>query len=122
MQRTDCIRFFLTGLALFVLDIAACAQQKPPNPQLVKIRDDIYVIQNVNANLAEIMSLGGNIIVYLTDEGVILVDSKNDRLHDDVVAKVRSLTGKPIKYVILTHNHSDHSGGAEKMAAMGATV
>jgi len=46
--------------------------------------------------------------IYLTDDGVILVDSKNDRMHDDIVAKVRSLTDKPIKHVVLTHNHQDH--------------
>ena len=58
----------------------------------------------------------------LTDAGVILVDSKFERAHDDIVAKVKSLTDKPIKYVILTHNHGDHADGAEKMEAMGATV
>jgi len=111
------VHFFLVGIV--TLASVVCAQQMP---KLVKVKDDLYVIQNINANLAEIISLGGNIAVYLTDDGVILVDSKNERLHDDVVAKVRSLTDKPIKYVILTHNHDDHAGGAEKMAAMGATV
>jgi cyclase len=35
---------------------------------------------------------------------------------------VKSLTDKPIKYVVLTHNHQDHSGGAAKMQQMGAAV
>ena len=91
-------------------------------PRLVKVKDDIYLIQNVNNVVAEIGTFGGNITAYLTEEGVILFDSKNDRMHDDVVAKVRSVTDKPIKYVVLTHNHQDHSGGAAKMAAMGAVV
>jgi len=117
MNHRRGLTFFLAGIV--TLASVLCAQQMP---KLVKVKDDLYVIQNINANLAEIISLGGNIAVYLTDDGVILVDSKNERLHDDVVAKVRSLTDKPIKYVILTHNHDDHAGGAEKMAAMGATV
>jgi len=117
MNHRRSLTFFLAGIV--TLASVLCAQQMP---KLVKVKDDLYVIQNINANLAEIISLGGNIAVYLTDDGVILVDSKNERLHDDVVAKVRSLTDKPIKYVILTHNHDDHAGGAEKMAAMGATV
>jgi glyoxylase-like metal-dependent hydrolase (beta-lactamase superfamily II) len=91
-------------------------------PRLVKVKDDVYVIQNVNNVVAEIGAFGGNITVYLTDEGVILIDSKNDQMHDDVVAKVKSLTDKPIKYVILTHNHQDHSGGAAKMQQIGATL
>ena len=101
---------------------AAPAATPTDLPRLVKVRDDVYVIQNVNNVVAEIGAFGGNITVYLTDEGVVLLDSKNDRMHDDVVAKVRSLTDKPIKYVVLTHNHQDHSGGAAKMQQIGATV
>lgn len=81
----------------------------------------MYVIQNANDVVAEIGAFGGNITVYLADEGVILIDSKNDQMHDDVVAKVKSLTDKPIKYVVLTHNHQDLSGGAAKMQQIGAT-
>jgi cyclase len=91
-------------------------------PRLVKVKDDVYVIQNVNDVVAEIGAFGGNITVYLTNDGVILIDSKNDQMHDDVVAKVKSLTDKPIKYVVLTHHHPDHSGGAARMQQIGATV
>jgi glyoxylase-like metal-dependent hydrolase (beta-lactamase superfamily II) len=57
---------------------------------------------------------GGNVVAYLTDEGVILVDSKNERNHDELVAKAKTLTDKPIKYVINTHAHTDHTGGNQK--------
>jgi glyoxylase-like metal-dependent hydrolase (beta-lactamase superfamily II) len=98
------------------------AQPAPPLPRLVKVKDDVYLIQNVNDVVAEIGPNGGNVTIYLTNDGVILFDSKNDRMHDDIVAKVRSLTDKPIKYVVLTHNHGDHSGGVAKMMEMGATA
>ena len=97
------------------------AQAGPP-PLLVKVKDDLYVVQNQQNNGAEIQAYGGNASIFLTDDGVILVDSKSDREHDDLIAKVKSLTDKPIKYVILTHNHGDHSAGAAKLKAMGATV
>jgi glyoxylase-like metal-dependent hydrolase (beta-lactamase superfamily II) len=64
---------------------------------------------------------GGNVAIYLTDDGVVLLDSKNERMHDDLVAKVRSLTDAPIEYVVLTH-HGDHSAGAARLQALGATV
>jgi len=86
-------------------------------PRLVKLKDDVYVIKNVNDTVAEIGPFGGNVTIYLTNDGVILFDSKNDRMHDDIVAKVRSLTDKPIKYVILTHNHADHVSGHGRLAA-----
>ena len=96
--------------------------QPPSLPRLVKVKDDVYVIQNQENTVAQIGTLGGNVTIYLTNEGVILIDSKNEQMHDDIVSKVRSLTDKPIKYVVLTHNHGDHSGGSAKMQQIGATV
>jgi glyoxylase-like metal-dependent hydrolase (beta-lactamase superfamily II) len=98
------------------------AAQPAALPRLVKIKDDVYVIQNSENTVAQIGTFGGNVTIYLTDEGVILIDSKNEQMHDDIVSKVRSLTDKPIKYVVLTHNHADHSGGSTKMQQIGATV
>ena len=60
--------------------------------------------------------------ILLTNDGVILIDTKNDRVHDDLVAKVKSLTDKPIKYAVLTHSHADHSAGAAKLQAEGTTI
>ncbi len=100
---------------------ASQAPQAPP-PALVKVRDDVYVIQNVNHVVAEIGQNGGNATVLLTSDGVVLVDTKNERMHDDLVAKVKSLTDRPIRYAVLTHNHADHSGGAARLQALGATI
>ena len=125
-------RVLFAGLAFAVwigsatLAAQAAAPQAPqtpaPPPTLVKVRDDIYVIQNVNHVVAEIGQNGGNATVLLTNDGVVLIDTKNDRVHDDLVSKVKSLTDRPIKYAVLTHSHGDHSGGAAKLQAMGVTV
>ena len=76
----------------------------------------------MNHVVAEIGQNGGNATVLVTPEGVVLIDTKNDRVHDDLVAKVRSVTDRPIKYAVLTHSHADHSAGAAKLQAMGVTV
>lgn len=119
----------LTALAgVLVFWAAGAAAQAPPPaapaplPTLVKVKDDVYVIQNVNSTVGEIGQNGGNVTVYVTGDGVILVDSKNERMHDDIVAKVRSISDRPIRYLILTHSHADHSGGAARFQADGATV
>jgi cyclase len=110
-------------LGLFA-DASPALQTQPAAipAKLEKVRDDLYMIENVNATVMDIGAYGGNIAVYLTDEGVILVDSKNERTHDDVVAKVRSLTDKPIRYLVLTHNHADHAAGAAKFQALGTII
>jgi glyoxylase-like metal-dependent hydrolase (beta-lactamase superfamily II) len=113
--------------ALFALASAAHAQAPanqplPALPLLQKVKDDIYLITNSDVTPEALRYWGGNITVVLTNDGPILIDAKYARAHDDVVAKVKSLTDKPIKYVILTHNHGDHSEGAPALEAMGATV
>ena len=114
------------GMVLAVAAIAAVAAAQAANPAppptLVKVRDDVYVIQNVNHVVAEIGQNGGNATVLVTPDGVVLIDTKNDRVHDDLVAKVKSVTDRPIRYAVLTHSHADHSSGAAKLQAMGVTV
>jgi len=108
------------------LALGAYAQQGPsgslPPPRLIQITDDVYTLENANPTVDELRAHGGNVTIYLTDEGVILVDTKFAHMHEFIVEQVRSLTDLPIKLVILTHNHADHSGGAAQMQAIGATT
>jgi cyclase len=108
----------LAALALFLSIWMAWtqSQQPPASLALQKIKDDLYVIA-----LSKGVG-GGNIAVYLTDEGVILVDDMFDRDYTAVMEQVRSLTGKPVKYVLNTHQHEDHAGGNAKMLAASAEV
>ncbi len=113
--------FFLLSLGSNVHAQQSQTTDFPP-PRLIKITDDVYTIENANPTVEELGAHGGNVTVYLTDEGVILVDTKFAHMHDFVMEQVRSLTELPVKLVILTHNHADHSGGAEQMQAHGATA
>src|SRR5881397_87997 len=84
--------------------------QGPPQPaklDLVKIKDDLYVIHND--------FVPGNSTALITNEGVVLVDDKFEVDHDNIVAQLKKVTNQPIKYVINTHHHADHSGGNVKM-------
>jgi len=71
-------------------------------------------LNQVKNDLYEIEGDGGNVAVFLTDEGVILVDDKFERDYEGIMTHVKSLTSKPVKYVLSTHYHSDHSGGNAK--------
>jgi glyoxylase-like metal-dependent hydrolase (beta-lactamase superfamily II) len=122
------IKLLLVIALLSLFGSAVSAQQRGeqpqagPPPKLTKILDDIYLIENSGLTVADIGAYGGNITVVLSNEGVLLVDSKNDRIHADVLAKIKSLTNQPVKYVVLTHNHADHSAGAPMFASEGAQV
>jgi cyclase len=85
----------------------AYTQNPPAQPPIAleKVKDDFYVISNH----------GGNVAAYLTDEGVIIVDDKFDADVAEILAKVKSVTDKPVKYVLNTHQHGDHTGGNQKL-------
>jgi glyoxylase-like metal-dependent hydrolase (beta-lactamase superfamily II) len=93
-----------------------------PPPKLTQVADDVYVIENANASLGELIANGGNATIYLTDEGAVLFDTKSARMHDLVVQQVSSLTDLPVALVVLTHNHADHSGGLQQLQDDGATT
>src|SRR5215467_12065355 len=71
--------------------------------------------QKVKPGLHMISGEGGNVAVLATDEGVVLVDDMFDRNHADILAQVKSVSSKPLRYVINTHQHDDHAGGDMKM-------
>src|ERR1700722_4572384 len=101
MSRSNLVR--LCGAALFLLGTWVAYTQTPQPPQLKlnQVKDDLY----------EIEGDGGNVAAYITSEGVILVDDKFEQDHNQIVEKVKSVTPLPIKYIVTTHHHSDHSGG-----------
>lgn len=101
MSRTLIARISACVLFLTLAWIAYTQAQAPAKLALNKVKDDLY----------EIEGDGGNVAVYITDEGVILIDDKFDRDHQSIVDQVKSVTNQPIKYVINTHYHQDHSGG-----------
>jgi glyoxylase-like metal-dependent hydrolase (beta-lactamase superfamily II) len=65
---------------------------------------------------------GGNIVVAVTDQGVIMVDDQFAPLHDKTKAAVARITNQPIRYLILTRFHRDNTGGNEAFAKDGATI
>ncbi len=78
----------------------AHTQQGAPPPaklDLIKVKDDLYVIHND--------LVPGNSTALITNDGVILVDDKFDSDYDGILAQLKKVTNKPIKYVINTHHH-----------------
>jgi glyoxylase-like metal-dependent hydrolase (beta-lactamase superfamily II) len=88
--------------------------QEAAKQELIKIKDDLYVIHND--------FFPGNTTALITDEGVVLVDDKFAVDHDGIMAQLKKITNKPIRYVINTHHHPDHVGNNQKFIDAGATV
>jgi len=65
---------------------------------------------------------GGMIGVLFGPDGVFMVDTQFAPLSDKIAAAIKQLTPQPIRFVVNTHLHGDHTGGNENFAKMGATI
>ena len=65
---------------------------------------------------------GANVTLQIGDDGVLLVDTSGSQVTSQLVAEIRKLSDKPIRYIINTHVHADHTGGNEVLAKMGSTI
>lgn len=65
---------------------------------------------------------GGTISVLAGADGILLVDSQFAPLTDKLVAAIRRVSDKPIRFLVDTHVHPDHVGGNENFAKLGATI
>jgi cyclase len=97
----------ISALALFTLLAWIAYTQNQTQPAQL-------TINKVKDGLFEIEGDGGNVAVLVTSEGVILVDDKYERDHDQIMDRIKSVTQQPVKYVFSTHYHEDHSGGNAK--------
>lgn len=109
------------GLTLALLASAAFAQAPatptppPAAPQAIK---------EVKPGLFMVTGGGGNTTVRVTSGGLVVVDSKNpgQAFYDDLMGQIRTVSQGPVKYLIDTHHHADHSGNNGRFLAAGAKV
>jgi len=97
---------------------SAAAQQNIDFERLelrtIKIADGLYVLMGGPAQ--------GNIAVSVGSDGVFLVDSMYAPMHQKIVDAVKALSQLPIRYVVNTHLHGDHTAGNASMAKLGAVI
>ena len=65
---------------------------------------------------------GGNIVASAGDDGVFIIDDQYAPLSDRIRAAVGKLSDKPLRFVVNTHWHGDHTGGNENMGKAGAVI
>jgi cyclase len=65
---------------------------------------------------------GGTIGVLVGPDGVFMVDTQFAPLSDKIAAAIKQITPQPIKFIVNTHVHGDHTGGDENFGKMGATI
>lgn len=76
----------------------------------------------VSGNFYTLEGQGGTIGVLVGPDGVFMVDSQFAPLTDKIVAAVKQISDKPIRFMVNTHVHGDHTGGNENLGKMGVTI
>jgi cyclase len=109
---TRFLRAVLLGALLAPL--AATAQRDYSKVEIVttKLTDTIYVLTGA----------GGNVGLSIGPDAVFLVDDQYAPLTPKIVAAIGKLTDKPVKFVLNTHWHGDHTGGNENLGKAGAII
>jgi glyoxylase-like metal-dependent hydrolase (beta-lactamase superfamily II) len=113
MSRTLLVR--ASAALLTLLGAWAAYTQAPVAPRPAtsqKVKDNLYMISGE----------GGNVAALITDEGILLVDDMYDRNYAAVMGQVKALSDKPIRYVLNTHQHDDHSGSNARMLAASVEI
>lgn len=118
-MRMSATRYAAVGLAIwaggsFPVFSAQRGGQNFDNVEIVTTRldDNLYYLQGQ----------GGQIGILAGPDGILMVDTQFAPLTDRIVASVRQISSGPIRFVLNTHEHGDHSGGNSNLAALGATV
>ena len=102
------VAIVLSAAAIAAGSMATGQQPKgdPFSTAITKLKEGLYVIPGYDGAVT-----GGNVAVRVTSEGVVIVDDRFPPSSADITPKVRSVTSQPIKYVLSTHHHGDHTGG-----------
>jgi glyoxylase-like metal-dependent hydrolase (beta-lactamase superfamily II) len=109
--------YFAIGLLLVLFTLTVIADNVNAQGENVKINTT-----KLSNNTYMLKGSGGNIIVSVGQDGVFMVDDQFAPLTEKIKEAISNLTDQPVRYVINTHWHSDHTGGNENFGELGAMI
>ncbi len=107
----------LALLVLLCIAVVAAAQNQDFSKVEIKVT-------KVSGNIYMLQGAGGNIAASVGEDGIVIVDDQYAPLADKIAAALKGIgaTDKPVRFVINTHYHGDHTGGNLAFATNGSTV
>ena len=121
MSRT--VTLSLLAFPVAALAFSAFAQTPAPAaaPQQDFSRVEIKPHQ-VAGNIYYLEGQGGNVGVLVGEDGVLMIDDQFAPLTDKIMAAVKNLSTKPVRLLVNTHVHGDHTGGNENIGKLGINI
>jgi cyclase len=110
-RKSSCMAFIVVVAVTFAASLIA--QERPPaGNRAIRVTENLHVLPDA----------GGNIALFVGDDGALQIDSGVPELADKVAAVVKDTAKMPVRFLINTHWHFDHVGGNEKSSRTGATI
>jgi cyclase len=119
-------RWLVLGILVGIgaMSLAVSGQAPPAGPTakalavttIEKVKDNLYIVTGSRAEDQTTFS-GGNTAVFITEQGVTLVDTKLPGWGPTILERVKTVTSKPVIRIINTHTHGDHNGSNEFFGA-----
>jgi cyclase len=106
------------ALLLMSLFVAASARAQAP----VDDSKTVVKTNKITDNFYTVDGRGGTIGVLVGPQGTFMVDTQFAPLTDRIVAAIKQISPNPIRFVVNTHVHPDHTGGNANMSKLGATI
>lgn len=99
-------------LLILLISIKGISQKKEIQIIPHKLTDNIYMLKG----------MGGNIGIFISDKEVFMIDSQFKQVSSKIIAAIKKITDKPIKFLVNTHWHGDHTGGNSSFKDKGALI
>ena len=130
------MRYALAAIFVVLLGVTSVVQQQIPaggpipdrrgfnnrinDPKAVA--EVTVIVRHVAGQVYVVAGAGGNVAVCAGDDGLLLVDDNFTVFYDQIMAVIRQISNKPVRFVVNTHSHLDHVQNNENLAKQGAVV
>ena len=108
-------QYYLHCLLLLVINL-------PSTSNAQNFSDVEMIVHPVNKNVSYIEGRGGNIGVIYGEDGILLIDDQYAPLTEKIIEAISNFSSEPIRFIINTHMHPDHTGGNENFGKRGALI
>ena len=108
-------QYYLHCLLLLVINLPSTANAQ-------NFSDVEMIVHPVNKNVSYIEGRGGNIGVIYGEDGILLIDDQYAPLTEKIIEVISNFSSEPIRFIINTHMHPDHTGGNENFGKRGALI
>ena len=108
-------QYHLHCLVLLIMNLSSTANAQ-------SFSDIEMIVHPVNKNVSYIEGRGGNIGVIYGEDGILLIDDQYAPLTEKIIEAISNFSSEPIRFIINTHMHPDHTGGNENFGKRGALI